>query len=168
MASNDEFTGRDTKIIKYILLIFGVGVLIMIGVVIFDKGDEDKYSTEQYVNAQDLVPKINDRLRVGSFDVVITNAKREGQTVTLEVSVRNVENKADTLYSDSFKLRDDLGRVYDSHLSIAFASINPGIEKTGDLVFEVPESAENLVAEISEDPVSLIGNPEYQTVDIQL
>lgn len=157
----------DSRTIKYILGFVGVCLIIMVATLIFKDDKSEKYSNEQYVDTRDLVPKVNDTIKVGSFDVTVTKVARSGDNVVLSVTAKNMSDKAETLFSDGFKIRDDDGNEYSCDLSIAFANVNPGIEKTGDLNFEIPAKAENLTAAVRAVGVDFADSDKFQTISLE-
>ncbi|MEC0370063.1 DUF4352 domain-containing protein [Paenibacillus chibensis] len=158
-----EISSNSNRTIKYIIGIFGVCIVVMIVVLALGLGKDDGASDDPYV-ALNVVPKVGDNVTVGPFSVKITNAERNGNTVVLSVTAKNESSKSDDLYSEQFKLRDDNGRVYDSVPGASLVNVNPGIEKTTKISFEVPESAANMSATIDEKLLS----STHKTVDIGL
>ncbi|MEK4360791.1 DUF4352 domain-containing protein [Paenibacillus sp. FSL M7-1455] len=153
---------RNSSLI-YILGIVGVCLIVMIISMIFGLGKGDNGSSDQYVDARDLTPKIGDSVSVGPFSVKIAEVARDGDTVTLNVVASNASNKAADLYSDQFKIRDDSGNEYTSQtLATNFVNVNPGIDKTEKISFNIPAAAENLSLNIAEGLFS----SKYKTVDL--
>jgi len=149
--------------IVFILGGVAVCLVVMIVSLILGLGKGDSGSGGQYVDARDLTPKVGDSISVGPFSVVIADVARNGDTVTLNVVASNASNKSADLYSDQFKIRDDSGNEYTSQtIATGFVNVNPGIEKTEKISFNIPASAENLSLNIAEGLFS----SKHKTVDL--
>lgn len=125
--------------------------------------------------AEQYVPKINDTFRDGNFAYTITEAKRNGGTVTVKAHAENIAKKAETLYGGSMKLRDSNGNFYDSKFDgLAKGTVNPGLETEGEITFEVPEDATGLMAAVNTDVIATVvanaldNDVDYILVDIGL
>ncbi|WP_054955060.1 DUF4352 domain-containing protein [Paenibacillus dakarensis] len=119
-------------------------------------------------------PGLNDTFTDGKFAYTITEASREGNTVTVKARAKNIASKAETLYGGTMRLRDASGNLYDKDRDSLNGTLNPGIEIDGVITFEVPEDARGLKAAVNTNSIeSAVGNKlgndvKYTIVDIGL
>lgn len=118
---------------------------------------------------------IGDTITDGNFAYTITEASREGGTVKVKARVKNLGNKAETLYAGTMKLRD-VKRNFYSHKSDGLweGTLNPGMEVEGTITFKVPEDVGWLGAEVNTNAIGTavadaLGNDvDYTSIDIGL
>lgn len=118
---------------------------------------------------------IGDELIDGPFGFTITDAKRDGEKVTLHVRAKNHGSQAEALYGGSVRLVDVNGRIYEHALdTVSKLTVNPGMETEGKVTFEVPDDAYGLEAAVNYDAIQssvdkAFGNKaEYKTIKLEL
>ena len=96
-------------------------------------------------------------VRINSKDVTKTvggeyfSTEASGTFVVLDVTIKNEANKEKLLTSSDFKLiKGDVeyknstdAMIYLSEESLGFETINPGVEMTGKIAFDIPEEVAN-------------------------
>lgn len=103
--------------------------------------------------------------RSGRTDVIggqFSSTEASGEFIIVAVTVRNDGNDPVMITSNNFEVRDPQGRTFDvsTEASIdldvqgvdtfTFEELNPGLQKSGALAFDVPADAENLELIVSE------------------
>ncbi|MDH6675709.1 hypothetical protein M2277_006430 [Paenibacillus sp. LBL] len=154
------------NIIGGIAIVLGL-VVIISWILSIDIANEPPQPTKQY--------GIGDELIDGPFGFTITEAKRNGEKVTLIMRVKNHGSQAETLYSGTVRLRDVDGKLYEHDSDrVAKGTLNPGMESEGKITFQLPEDARGLEAAINANAIQAavdksFGNKaEYKTIDIGL
>lgn len=126
--------------------------------------------------------KIGDTVKVGDIEYIVSDVKdsksigtsqylkkeTDSNFVTIKVTVKNTGDKAKTIDTSMFKLKDSKGTVYSADAgvdmyaneagkSFFLQQANPNIPKTGNIVFETPtkNSDEPFTLEVSGGMVSI-------------
>jgi hypothetical protein len=124
--------------------------------------------------------KIGEPVRDGQFEFVITSnkcgettvgtsqyaqAKAQGQFCRVNMTIKNIGDKAQSLFADNQKLVDGSGKEY-SYASTAtiyaaptggstwYDQINPGNTVTGDVIFDVPAGVTPVTAVLHDSSFS--------------
>lgn len=91
----------------------------------------------------------------------IESATTSGQFIVIDIEAYNNDSKARMIDSSMFKVKDDQKRefepsndsevmmVVDGAMDFFLQDINPGLSKTGQLVFELPADASSYTLEVS-------------------
>lgn len=139
------------------------------------KSDEKSKAIKGKKNANTY--RIGDSVEVGNMVYKVWNAETaekltsrndmirpvatEGKFLVIDMEIYNNGKKNMTIDNRLFKVRDGMGREYESsvdmdvllllkeHGDLYFKDINPGISKRGKLVFELPKDAENYTLAVS-------------------
>lgn len=100
----------------------------------------------------------------------LVSAEADGQFVLVELDITNQAQESFTIDSNLFTLRDNRGRTYDTDSdaevyleeSIIYEQVDPGVEKSGRLVFDVPtdQSDRRLIIE----PAGIFSDAEEHEV----
>lgn len=86
--------------------------------------------------------------------------KTEGQFIIIDISVLNNDKDSRTIDTNLFKLKDAAGKEYSADAmadmyaneggtTFFLAKVNPGLTKTGFIVFETPKDIKGLILECS-------------------
>lgn len=162
---------------KWEPVIVGVGLFIVVYIILSSLtggGGGAKSSESRRSAPASVIAQVGDATRIGNFAVTIVGSdSKENESgnkeVTLSVSVKNNGSSAEGISSTMFKLRDSVGRTYNSDIvasDITELSLNPGLTKTGVVVFEVPADASGFSALIRGDMFD-IGDAEYVIVNLE-
>ena len=148
-------------------IITGILVIAILGGIGSIFGEDNLQSSKPSATQQKIEKrafKIGETFKSNAFEVTITGkdtAKRvndksgylysdaDGVFVVVHVHYKNIADSAKSLDSSAFKLVAD-GKQYSPTIltirldeNIFHSQINPGIEKDGDVYFDVPESTAN-------------------------
>jgi len=138
-----------------------------------DTNDSEKKAEKK----EEKVHAIGEKVEVGKLAYIVSNvattnelkaddeyiepAKTDGQFVVIDIEAFNNDKKTRTVDSSMFKIKDNQGREFEPTVDTEvmmvlgdFADfflqdINPGISKTGKLVFELPSDATSFSLEVS-------------------
>lgn len=133
--------------------------------------------TKQKAAKKQSVPGIGTPVRDGKFEFTVTkvekgvaqvgseffNEKADGQFVLVHITVKNIGDKAQTLFDSEQDLKDAQGRSFstDSGASIAMEDndvwmneINPGNTAKGVLVYDMPADAQPTEIELHDSMFS--------------
>jgi len=153
--------------------------------------EEDQENTQEEGNAD--VYGIGDYVEVGKLAYIVHNvettdilesdnefidpATTDGQFVVVEIEAFNNDTETRMVDSTMFKIIDDQGREYESSsdvdvmmvmdesLNLFLQDINPGLSKTGKLVFELPADVTSYELQVSSG-FALAGG-EYATIQLK-
>jgi hypothetical protein len=182
MADKEGNWFKRHKILTVILVIVALGV---IGSALGGGSDTTSTSTspkssESSENEQSATAKIGEPARDGKFEFTVSKVKcgeksvgdqflkekAQGQFCRLSLSIKNIGNEAQSLFSSEQKLFDDKGSEYvaddtatiyassDSSGSTWFDEINPGNSVKGDILFDVPAGTKIVSAELHDSAFS--------------
>jgi len=171
---------RRHWILTIIMVVFLIGI---IGSIINTPPDNTTPTT------QNEAPKVyyaGDRVIVGNFAYTVNSyyttdkvgqdlmdnfmgAQASGMFLVLDITIENVAKESKTLWGNSIQIVDDQDRTFDHSFNaeiylpqgqqLAFAQMQPGLPKTGKLVFDVPKNIRGSV-KISSDNI-LSGDKVY-------
>jgi len=138
------------------------------------KGERSKEETK---NEDAKIYQIGDLVKTGRLAYKVTNvtstnelksenpfiesATTSGQFIVIDIEALNNDSKARMVDSSMFKVNDDQKRefeptsdsevmmVVDGAMDFFLQDINPGLSKTGQLVFELPADANSYTLEVS-------------------
>lgn len=146
-----------------------------------DKKEETKvYQVGEMVETGELAYKVTNveaTSELKSNNEFIESATTEGQFVLIDIEAYNNDKDARMVDSSMFKVLDNKGRefdpssdsevmmVVDEAMDFFLQDINPGLSKTGKLVFELPADAESYSLQVS----SGFGwsGGEYETIKLK-
>lgn len=127
-------------------------------------GNNEVYGIGDYVEVGKLaytVHSVETTNILESDNQFIDPATTDGQFVIVEIEAFNNDSETRMVDSSMFKLIDDQGRefntstdtdvmmVLDESLNLFLQDINPGISKTGKLVFELPNDVSSYELQVS-------------------
>lgn len=127
-------------------------------------GNNEVYGIGDYVEVGKLaytVHSVETTNILESDNQFIDPATTDGQFVIVEIEAFNNDSETRMVDSSMFKLIDDQGRefntstdtdvmmVLDESLNLFLQDINPGISKTGKLVFELPNDVTSYELQVS-------------------
>ncbi|MBD3110149.1 DUF4352 domain-containing protein [Bacillus sp. AGMB 02131] len=167
------------KIGKFILIVFGVIIAFgIIASMLGDDetSSSDKASTKSAAT-EEKVYQVGEKVEAGKLAYEVTNisvtneiasdnefvesAVTEGQFIIIDVTAYNNDSEARMVDSNMFKMKDDQGREFqpssdsevmmlvDGMMDFFLQDINPGLSKSGQLVFELPADATSYTLEVS-------------------
>lgn len=138
---------------------------------------EDKGSKEEPKKEESKIYQVGDLVKTGKLAYKVTNvtstnelksdnqfiesATTPGQFIVIDIEAYNNDSKARMVDSSMFKVKDDQKRefepsndsevmmVVDGVMDFFLQDINPGLSKTGQLVFELPADASSYTLEVS-------------------
>lgn len=180
MAAQKANWFKRHKILSVIL------ALIVIGVVASAAGGGSKSSTGPSSNKQETkteakaeTAKIGVAVRDGKFEFVVKSIKcgeasvgtnqyltktAQGQYCLMSVSVKNIGNEKQSLFSANQKLLDAASKEYSADDTATlyaapqgsswYSDINPGNSVEGTIVFDVPKDVTPTVAELHDSAYS--------------
>lgn len=118
--------------------------------------------------------KLNETAKAGNLAFVVSDVrtasfigdnqylrkKTENLFVIIKIKISNNDKSSRTIDTNLFKLKDSSGKEYsamadadlyvnDPGQSFFLAQVNPGIDKTGNIVFEIPQGLSGLKLECS-------------------
>lgn len=129
-----------------------------------EEGNNEVYGIGDYVEVGKLaytVHSVETTNILESDNQFIDPATTDGQFVIVEIEAFNNDSETRMVDSSMFKLIDDQGRefntstdtdvmmVLDESLNLFLQDINPGISKTGKLVFELPNDVTSYELQVS-------------------
>lgn len=129
-----------------------------------EEGNNEVYGIGDYVEVGKLaytVHSVETTNILESDNQFIDPATTDGQFVIVEIEAFNNDSETRMVDSSMFKLIDDQGRefntstdtdvmmVLDESLNLFLQDINPGISKTGKLVFELPNDVSSYELQVS-------------------
>lgn len=92
-----------------------------------------------------------------------TKSTAQGSYCLVDISVKNIGDEAQTIFSDNMKLIDEQGREFQTDSGAMMFSdsqdlwlkeINPGIQIDGQLIFDLPPDAKPVTAELHDSAFS--------------
>jgi hypothetical protein len=92
-----------------------------------------------------------------------TKSTAQGSYCLVDMSVKNIGNEAQTIFSDNMKLIDAQGRefqtdsgamMFSDNQDLWLKEINPGIQIDGQLIFDLPADAKPVTAELHDSAFS--------------
>lgn len=140
--------------------------------------NQDEQQEEEQQEEEEKVAQIGEAARDGKFEFTVNgidcgqkqvggqyvNEQAQGQYCLLDVKVENVGDRAQSLFADNQYLYNDQDQEYsaDSEATFTlnpqdttlFEEINPGNALTGKIVFDVPENANIVRAELHDSAFS--------------
>lgn len=123
--------------------------------------------------AKSTVHKVGDTFQVGEYQITVSklstassvgdpnglNSKAQGQYYIVDLTIKNLDKTASTVDSNLFKIKgptgneytsDTTGTMYDNdNASFFLQQLNPGVQETGKLVFDMPANLKGLTLELS-------------------
>jgi len=144
-----------------------------------EEGNNEVYGIGDYVEVGKLaytVHSVETTNILESDNQFIDPATTDGQCVIVEIEAFNNDSETRMVDSSMFKLIDDQGRefntstdtdvmmVLDESLNLFLQDINPGISKTGKLVFELPNDVSSYELQVSSG-FGFAGG-EYATIEL--
>jgi len=116
------------------------------------------------------VTRSNTRQVVGSG---VTSEEADGQFVIVELEMTNVADESTSISSNIFALVDGQDREYETDSdaiiavdnNIVFEQLDPGVTKSGVLVFDVPEDQSS--RELRIDPAGAFSGADSQFVTLE-
>lgn len=114
---------------------------------------------------------IGETVEFGKLSFTVTDVKEEprkngAKAVTVSVTVKNNNKEAASVYDSMFVLQDGSDNKYENSSSnINTSSLNPGLTASGDITFEVPESAANFTLACRTDMFDF-GGADYVHFDL--
>lgn len=129
-----------------------------------EKPVETLYTVGDLVEVGNLsynVLNVESTNEIASDNQFIESAKTNGQFIIIEIEAFNNDKETRMVDSNMFKMADDQGREFeptsdidvmmalDGAMDFFLQDINPGLSKTGKLVFELPADATSYSLEVS-------------------
>ena len=129
-----------------------------------EKPETKAYAIGEMVEVGNLgykVLNVKSTNEIKSDNQFIESAKTNGQFVIIEIEAFNNDTEARMVDSNMFKVKDGQGREFDptndvdismlieSSMDFFLQDINPGLSKTGTLVFELPADATSYTLQVS-------------------
>ena len=165
------------KILVVILLLALFGAMTGSGSTSTDSSSEKTATEAPSAPAAESGPAIGTTAADGKFAFVIwkvkcgvksvgsgfTKSTAQGSYCLVDLSVKNVGNEAQTIFSDNMKLIDEQGREFQTDSGAMMFSdsqdlwlkeINPGIQIDGQLIFDLPTDAKPVTAELHDSAFS--------------
>lgn len=123
------------------------------------KDEKEIYPMKFGVKAGDILYYVHGTESKKELTSVLGNKTTNGQFLIVNLFVGNDDKEARTVDGSMFKLLDANGKEYESSVELDtyvnedigffLQKINPGMNKEGKIVFEIPADAEGLVLEVS-------------------
>lgn len=165
------------KILTVLLLVSLFGAITGSGSTSTDNQSEKTTKEATNKPTVDAGPAIGTTAADGKFAFVIwkvkcgvksvgsgfTKSTAQGSYCLVDMSVKNIGDEAQTIFSDNMKLIDEQGREFQTDSAAMMFSdsqdlwlkeINPGIQIDGQLIFDLPSDAKPVTAELHDSAFS--------------
>ncbi|PEM08488.1 DUF4352 domain-containing protein [Bacillus wiedmannii] len=123
------------------------------------KEEKKEFAVGDDVTAGKFTYKVNSTESKKELKNILGNKTTDGQFLVVNLTVTNKDKKARIADGNMFKLKDASGAEYSTaaeldmyvneDVGFFLKEINPNMNKTGNVVFEVPADAQGLTLEVS-------------------